>query len=335
MEACLPNGSDGDALLLVRLPHEGLTVAFDCGDARRIPQRDVLRLAHLFVSHCHVDHFIGLDALVRPRVCRADEVVLHGGPGIRDRVASRLAGYTWNLVEGNHFVLTVREREHGRVASTRFDSGREFRREDLPDEPCDAGGADGLFAVESRELDHFVVSMGWAIERPKRIHVDPERVAARKLPSGPWLGELKRAIAEGAPASTRLALPGGAEASVGDLARDFVTVQRGERVAFVTDTACTDVTRPRIVELARDADVFACGAPFAQAESDRAAEKRHLTASQAGSMAAEAGAKTLLLFHVSDRYAGDFARHVEEAAEAARGSVEVRVETPWPVVTEA
>ena len=109
LEVELPNGSDGDSLVHLRLPQDGRSMLFDAGDPRRLAFRDVLRVDQLFVSHCHVDHFIGFDALVRARVCREDRMTCHGPPGFIERVQSRLGGYDWNLTDGNHFELTARE----------------------------------------------------------------------------------------------------------------------------------------------------------------------------------------------------------------------------------
>ena len=68
----------------------------------------------------------------------------------------------------------------------------------------------------------------------------------------------------------------------------------GERVAYVTDTLFGEHTKPRMLELARGADIFACEAPFLAEHGDKAQASRHLTARQAGELAGEAGAKTLL-----------------------------------------
>jgi ribonuclease Z len=330
LEVLLPNGSDGDALVLVRSLVAGWCVAFDAGDPSRVPERDVLRLRHLLISHCHVDHFVGFDALLRPRVCRPDTLTVHGPPGLLDRVAARLSGYTWNLVEGNHFVVEAREMRGDRVLRARFDSGREFVREDLP--PADPGATRFGSELDFRHavLDHHVVSMGWALELPQTWHVRPDAVAARGLVEGPWLGELKRLVAEGADAQRPFQPPGGDAMPLLAWRDALLLVRRGERVAYVTDTICAAHTRPLVVGLAAAADVFACGAPFLDEDAERARSTRHLTARQAGEMAAEAGARELLLFHVSDRYGGEYGRHVDEAVDGSRGRVDVRVMGPLP-----
>lgn len=332
VKASLPNGSRGDALVLARLPLIGRTLAFDAGDARRLPHDDVLRLSHLFVSHCHVDHFVGFDALVRPRVCREETMGAAGPEGFLDHAEARLRGYDWNLVDGNHFVLVVREMLAGRTRVARFDSGRAFAREDLPDEPAATFALDDVGLVaESARLDHHLVSQGWAVQAPPRVHVRPEALAATGLRPGPWLQDLKERASRG-DRDGSVSLPDGTRGAAGEWSDRLLTIASGTRLAYVTDTICDASTRPRIVKLAAGADVFACGAPFLQSEqAERARTTRHLTAAQAGEMAAEAGAATLLLFHVSDRYGGDVARHAEEAHEAARGAVRVITEVEWPV----
>lgn len=333
LEARLPNGSTGDALVLARLPLAGRCVAFDAGDARRVPHDDLLRLSHLFVSHCHVDHFVGFDAIVRPRVCREESMSVAGPAGFLERAEARLRGYDWNLVEGNHFVLVVREMLPERTRVARFDSGRGFVREALPDEPPgDLALEDVGLIARSAALDHHLVSQGWAIEAPLRVNVRTEALAEARLLPGAWLRDLKARVLAGARDDERFELPSGEVSTVGAAAARLLDVAPGARVAFVTDTICDAATRPRIVGLAAEADVFACGAPFVEPEqAERARSVRHLTARQAGEMAAEAGAKALLLFHVSDRYGGDVARHADEANDGARGTVRIVTEEPWPL----
>jgi ribonuclease Z len=330
LEVELPNGSDGDSLVHVRLPLAGRSLLFDAGDTRHLAPRDVLRLDHLFVSHCHVDHFIGFDALVRARVCRADKLTCHGPPGFIDKVQSRLGGYDWNLTDGNHFELTAREVRGDHVHVARFDSGGAFEREERPHEPvADTVFDDGELEVRSAALDHRIVSQGWSLRWKDRFRVDAELLKRRDLRPGPWLAELKQRVSAGENDAAELELPDGSRMTLGQARDELLDVEPGERFAYVTDTLFADHTVPKIVGLASGADVFACEAPFLEGEIDKATASHHLTARQAGWLAGEAGVKTLLLFHVSDRYESDFQRHRDEASDAAGGKVEV-VTVPRP-----
>ena len=82
---------------------------FDLGRIDRQPAATLLKVTHVFVSHTHMDHFIGFDHLLRIFLARDREIELFGPPGIIDNVRGKLAGYTWNLIDCYPFVLTVHE----------------------------------------------------------------------------------------------------------------------------------------------------------------------------------------------------------------------------------
>jgi ribonuclease BN (tRNA processing enzyme) len=75
-------------------------------------------------------------------------------------------------------------------------------------------------------------------------------------------------------------------------------------------------------EFARDADLMLVEATLPRPE--RTGMRGHLTAEEAGGHARRAGAKRLLLVHISDELDADAAR--DQAAEVFEGPVEVAVE---------
>jgi ribonuclease Z len=70
------------------------------------------------------------------------------------------------------------------------------------------------------------------------------------------------------------------------------------------------------VEFARGADVLFVEACFLDEDRERAGEKYHLTARQAGRLARLAGVKRFVLFHHSPKYRGEEERFIEEARRA-------------------
>src|SRR5207247_454355 len=78
-------------------------------DSLRTAAAAPLQVTPVFVSHTHIDHFIGFDHLLRMFLARDLRLDLFGPPGIIANVRGKLAGYTWNLVDGYPFVLTVHE----------------------------------------------------------------------------------------------------------------------------------------------------------------------------------------------------------------------------------
>ena len=89
----LVNGPFGDPGLFVELRWQGSAVLFDLGRNDGLPAADLLKVTHVFVSHTHMDHFIGFDRVLRLFLNRDKELLLFGPEGIRDCVAGKLAGY--------------------------------------------------------------------------------------------------------------------------------------------------------------------------------------------------------------------------------------------------
>jgi ribonuclease Z len=105
----LVNGPFGDPGLLVELRWQGSAVLFDLGRNDGLPAAELLKVSHVFVSHTHMDHFIGFDRLLRLFLNRDRRIFLHGPEGIGDCVAGKLRGYVWNLTDGYPFVFDVTE----------------------------------------------------------------------------------------------------------------------------------------------------------------------------------------------------------------------------------
>ena len=79
----------------------------DLGDLLPLSDRSLLNVRHIFVSHTHMDHFAGLDRIIRILLGRDRTLHLFGPEGFIDRVSHRLASYTWNLVERYSGVLEL------------------------------------------------------------------------------------------------------------------------------------------------------------------------------------------------------------------------------------
>ncbi|WP_347351853.1 ribonuclease Z [Intrasporangium sp.] len=129
-------------------------------------------------------------------------------------------------------------------------------------------------------LRHRVECYGYRLEEPDGRTLLPERLAAAGI-TGPDVGRLRR---EG-----RLRGVGLEEVSV---------IRRGQRFAFVMDTAPC----PGAEQLAQDTDLLVTECTFADEQGALAAAYLHLTAGQAGRLAAGGGARSLVLTHFSARY---------------------------------
>lgn len=153
-------------------------------------------------------------------------------------------------------------------------------------------GANALVAESSRpaftltaaRLDHPVEAYGYRLVEPDGVSLLPPRLAAAGI-SGPAVG--------------RLARQGWLDTPGGRVTLEQVSqVRTGQRFAFVMDTRLCDAA----FALAEGVDLLVCESTFAESEAALAAEHGHLTAAQAGRIAAESGVRTLVLTHFSQRY---------------------------------
>ncbi len=161
------------------------------------------------------------------------------------------------------------------------------------------------FRLEARRLSHSVPTIGYRLAEPDGRRMLPDRLAALGI-TGPDVGRLQR---EG-----RLAVPGGRLVTLEEVSEP----RPGQRFAFVMDTRLCE----GVFALADQADMLVCESTFAQAEAALAREYGHLTAGQAGRIAAESGARLLVLTHFSQRYhPDDDQRLADEAGNAFGGQV--------------
>src|SRR5215471_471984 len=125
----LLNGQTGDPALLVTLRWQGRALLVDLGRIDRTPATTLLRVEAVFVSHAHMDHFMGFDQLLRLFLAREGTLKLFGPAGIADCVQGKLAGYTWNLTDEYAFTLEVTDIHAAEMVSWRFAASRRFARE--------------------------------------------------------------------------------------------------------------------------------------------------------------------------------------------------------------
>ena len=176
------------------------------------------------------------------------------------------------------------------------------------------GPVDSLLSVAA--LDHRIDCYGYRVAEPDGRRMLPERLAQFGI-RGPQVGQLQR--------------DGVIEVDGRQVTVDEVSVFRpGQVFAFVMDTRMC----PGALTLAQGADLLVAESTFLDADRELAHMYRHLTSREAGRLAAEAGARELVLTHFSQRYPYDEAeRFREEAALEFKGEIHLAVDLttiPFP-----
>jgi ribonuclease Z len=323
----LINGPFEDPGLLIPFPFERRAILFDLGDLSRLPPRDLLKISHVFVTHTHMDHFIGFDHLLRCVLGREKDLHLYGPTGFIRNVEGKLAGYSWDLL-GRYscrLELHLTEVLPDRLLHRTCSCGDGFAAGD----PIAAQGfncrlhAEPAAEVTAALLQHSGPCLGLALA--ERFHVNILKTGLEELglQPGPWLTRFKNTIYAGADPDGEFEIEAGgrgAERKVvfKTLVQKIARITPGRKIAYITDVGDSSANREAIVRLAGEADHLFIEAGFLHSERRRAAATHHLTARQAGEIAALARVRQFTLFHFSPRYEGRETEFLQEAEEAYR-----------------
>src|SRR5687767_13035505 len=119
----LVNGRFGDPAVYVDMPHRPGSILFDLGDLAALGTRELMRIGFVFVSHMHMDHFIGFDRLLRVHVGQEKRISMVGPAGFAAAVGHKLGAYSWDLVdrfESDLVIDAIEIAAPDSVAATRF-----------------------------------------------------------------------------------------------------------------------------------------------------------------------------------------------------------------------
>jgi ribonuclease Z len=258
------------------LSREGETLLFDCGEGT---QRQMMRYGasftfrELFFTHFHSDHLLGLTGLVRTL-------------GMQERQEPlRLYGPKGAERVLGHALAVGIERTKFPVEITELRPGDRLHRDE--------------YDLVLFETDHRADSVGYALVEHLRLgRFNPDRARELGIPEGPLWGRLHRGESVALPDGRRVA----AEELVGP-------TRPGRTVVLSGDTRPCD----SLLHAARGADLLVHEATFAAEESDRARETGHSTAAEAAEIAHKAGARQLVLTHISARYSREAPELLAEA----------------------
>ncbi len=240
----------------------------DCGEATQLQlQRYRVRtnrIDHVFISHLHGDHYLGLIGLLSTLHLqgRKHELWLYGPAGLAE-------------------ILTVQFRH----SNTQLQYAIHFQATD-PTQPQILLEDDTL-TVRSFPLSHRVPCCGFSFNEKPRKH----KIRKEKLPGG-LRPEQLAALKQGEDLYD-------AEGQLLYRNADLtVPPPRARRYAFCSDTRYDEGLLPHIA----DVDVLYHEATFTEALRDRAHATYHSTAAEAARIAQQARVGRLLIGHYSSRY---------------------------------
>lgn len=326
----LINDTFSDPGLFVPFLFQRRALLFDLGDLSRLSARDLLKISHIFVTHMHMDHFIGFDQLLRLLLGRDKEIHLFGPSGFLEKVEAKLGAYTWNLIEEyeNTLIINVTEIHRERALVRIYSSRNRFRAAGTHREIPFTGSllSEKSFSVDAVILDHKIDCLGLSVRENFSVNIIKEGLEELGLPIGPWLREFKDALYEGRDGAEEFRVAWRDRDKVrrekgftiGQLTERIARISPGQKITYLADMIGSPENMAKAVHLAMDSQHLFIEAPFLDKDGDIARRKYHLTAREAGLIASRAGAKELTIFHFSPRYVGREGELIDEAMEAFR-----------------
>ncbi|OZM58668.1 ribonuclease Z [Lottiidibacillus patelloidae] len=268
------------AIALKFLNNNGAVWLFDCGEAT---QHQILhtsikpsKIEKIFITHLHGDHIFGLPGLLGSRSFQGGETELT----IYGPKGIKSFVETALTVSGTHLKYPLKIEE--------------------VDEEW--GIETSHYSVTSALLEHGIPCFGYrVVEKDQPGELNVKRLQEMGIAPGPIYRELKE--------GKKITLPDGSTLDGNTL---IGPAKKGRIIAILGDTRVCE----NAVNLSKSADLVIHEATFKSNEHELAHRYFHSTAKEAAAVAEKAGAKRLILTHISSRYQKESALElVNEARE--------------------
>ncbi|MCI6366179.1 MAG: ribonuclease Z [Spirochaetia bacterium] len=284
-------------LTSVLLRRDGDLFLFDGGEGTQVSLRRLnlkwKKINAIFVSHTHADHVTGLPGiLMLSAQVERTEPLYIYGP---PKIAEYIETSRKVLDMYINYPIIVKE-----ITA-----------------PCIVHHGEDYY-IRCFPLDHTKTCVGYTLEELDRPgEFNPEKALQLGVPVGPLWGQLQKG--------------NNVQNSEGKTVRpeDVMGAKRsGRKFSFVTDT----LYKNTIAKEVQGSDLLICEGMFEDELIDQAREKKHMTASQAATIARDANVKRMCMIHYSPRYTDkelpkllEQAKKIFPAAELSKDRMHIEI----------
>ena len=284
-------------LTSVLLRRDGDLFLFDGGEGTQVSLRRLnlkwKKINAIFVSHTHADHVTGLPGiLMLSAQVERTEPLYIYGP---PKIAEYIETSRKVLDMYINYPIVVKE-----ITA-----------------PCIVHHGEDYY-IRCFPLDHTKTCVGYTLEELDRPgEFNPEKALQLGVPVGPLWGQLQKG--------------NNVQNSEGKTVRpeDVMGAKRsGRKFSFVTDT----LYKNTIAKEVQGSDLLICEGMFEDELIDQAREKKHMTASQAATIARDANVKRMCMIHYSPRYTDkelpkllEQAKKIFPAAELSKDRMHIEI----------
>jgi ribonuclease Z len=253
-------------LASVNINFDGKNYLFDCPEGTQMQLMkggiSYMKIAAIFLSHFHGDHFLGLPGLLATMSMHQREtpLLIYGPKGVKEKVEKAINLSMLNV----NFDVKTKEIKEGLILNEKN------------------------FLVKAFKLKHDVPCYGFVFkEKDKLGEFNRQKAVKLGVPVGPSFKQL---------ADGKTVIVKGKRIKPEDV-MDFSKAKPGRKVSFVFDTLPQGY-----VNKIKDSDLLIHESTFLSELGKRAKQTLHCTAKQAAQAAEKAKVKKLYLFHFSSRH---------------------------------
>ncbi|MBJ6725379.1 ribonuclease Z [Geomesophilobacter sediminis] len=341
IEPVLYAGLFDDPLLLVYVRPLGRSILFDCGQLHHLAKRELKSLDAIFISHAHMDHFMGMDTFIRHSHVSPRTTEIFGPPGLADRLQAKLTSYDWNLADTFWGNLRVGEVHGDTVSATLFSGPEGFARRPDGESLGPIIYRNDYLNVRAVLCDHKIGVLCYRLTETEAFGLDEELLEREHLVKGPWISELERLYH----ANTMSGIAVRYLRRSGESIREetgradelYARVRRETRpasIGYVTDIAFSDENLAKVEALLEGVTLLVCECAFLAADQDKARKTGHFCTSDLNLLLQRLRPTYALPMHHSKGYLGTSQNLFDELRPPA-GVTILRVPdriTPRPIM---
>ncbi|RMA97516.1 MBL fold metallo-hydrolase [Hydrogenothermus marinus] len=299
----LVNDKFDDPGLFIEVENTGDYILFDIGNIHNLDRHLLKKVNKLFITHTHMDHFIGFDYMLRNKLGKQQIVEIFGINPLAYNVYSKLQGYTWNLVEYEPQIIFKVKQLNGKMFETyNFDIKKRFAKDFEKEEQVNSDiiYENENYLVRYAVLDHKIPVMGYSFIYKDKLYLKKEKI--KELPLvGKEIGEFKKFLEDENNKGKTFKIKD-KEFNYEYLKEEYSYIQKGIKISYITDVIYSKENKEKIINLVKDSDYLYCESVFLDKDKEQAAKVYHLTTKQTAEIANLANVKNLVVFHFSRRY---------------------------------
>ncbi len=253
----------------ILINYDSNNLLFDCGEGTQRQFRKAkinpCRLTHLFITHWHGDHILGIPGLFQTLALNnySKTLQIYGPKGTKKYIKE-----IFNIfMPVKKIKIQIHEINSKKVLKT-------------PD-----------FEIQSTKLNHNCPCLGYSFIEKNKLRINKQKLNKILKKIKPKKQDLKK-IQQ---------LTKGKDIIINKqkLKSDQLTYeQKGKKITIILDTKITN----NAINLAKNSDLLITESTYEDKEKELASKYKHLTCTQAAQIAKKANVKQLFLTHISQRY---------------------------------